>query len=160
MRSLLSWLLAFFMVMFWIFRIIVTISAQYGNTFGGFIVFNNTVEIIMLFVTLLAFVLYIRRNVLGGLIYLFGYGYYFGSYIIANAVPALIEGEALEMEVMQNTIIAMLGIILGVILVLDILVEKARRKHYSDQKTDWFFDNKDYDRKLDDRADKNQYRTL
>jgi len=29
-----------------------------------------------------------------------------------------------------------------------------------DKQTDWFYKNKEYDRKLDERADKNQYRTL
>ena len=53
MKSLASWLLVFFMAMFWVFRIIVTLSAQFGSDFGGFIVFNNTLEIAMLFISLL-----------------------------------------------------------------------------------------------------------
>ena len=29
-----------------------------------------------------------------------------------------------------------------------------------DKKTDWFYDNEQFDRKLDERADKNNYRTM
>ena len=59
MKSLFSWLLTFFMVMFWVFRIIATLSAQFGSDFGGFIVFNNTIEIALLFISILAFILII-----------------------------------------------------------------------------------------------------
>ena len=63
MKSLTSWLLTFFLAIFWAFRVIVTISIQNGaaNDFGGFIVFNETFEIAMLFVSLLCFILIIRR---------------------------------------------------------------------------------------------------
>lgn len=160
MKSLFSWLLTFFMAIFWVFRIIVTLSAQYGGDFGGFIVFNNTIEIALLFISLLAFILIVKRNIWGGIIYLASYGYYFGSYIFSSAIVPLMDGETLEFAVLQNTIIAVFGLILALFTVLDLVLEKARRKNYSDNKTDWFFDNENYDRKLDDRADKNQYRTL
>ena len=38
------------------------------------------------------------------------------------------------------------------------MVNKIRKRDPKDKKTDWFFQNEQYDRKLDDRADKNQYR--
>ena len=160
MKSLASWLLVFFLVIFWVFRIIVTLSAQYGGDFGGFIVFDTTIEIVLLFVSLLCFILILRRMLLGGIIYLLGYGFYFGRYIFTSVVPALMEGETLDFVVLQNTVVAVIGIVLGVCVVLDILVERSKRKNYSDNKTDWFFKNKNYDRELDERADKNQYRTL
>ena len=159
MKSLSSWLLAMFMFMFWAFRIMITIATQYGSDgFGGFIVFNMTFEIVMLFVSLLCFVLFIRRMLLGGIIYLVGYGVYFGNYIITNAIPTLISSEEMDMIVLENVILAVLGIILGLCLTLDIVFERARAKHFSDNKTDWFFDNKNYDRQFDERADRNQYK--
>ena len=42
----------------------------------------------------------------------------------------------------------------------EMLIEKNRMAHPVDKKTDWFYKNEEYDRKLDDRADKNNYRTL
>lgn len=160
MKSLASWLLVFFMAMFWVFRIIVTLSAQFGSDFGGFIVFNNTLEIAMLFISLLCLILIVKRNVWGGIIYLGGYGYYFGTYIYSSALTPMMNGETLDFIVLQNVVVAAIGLILGLCIVLDIAIERTKRKHFSDNKTDWYFNNEAYDRKMDERADKNQYRTL
>ena len=58
----------------------------------------------------------------------------------------------------QNAMVAALGIIIAFCVMFDLLVARARRRTPSDRKTDWFFQNKEFDRKLDERADKNQYR--
>lgn len=154
MKSLSSWLLVMFMGMFWIFRIIVAFQAQYGETFGGFIVFNSTVEIALLFVAILCMILVLRRNWIGGIIYLASYGYYFGGYIFSNITS---EGE-MSAAVMQNIFVSAIGVIIAFCVFFDLMVNKLRKRDPKDKKTDWFFQNKEYDRKLDDRADKNQYR--
>ena len=60
-----------------------------------------------------------------------------------------------------DTIIAStIGIAVALFAFLNILVDKNRKAHPTDKKTDWFYKNEQYDRKLDDRADKNNYRTL
>ena len=69
MKNVASWLLVFFMGMFWMFRIAVTLSAQFGGDFGGFIVINNTFEIALLFLTLLCFILIMKRNISTDYIY-------------------------------------------------------------------------------------------
>ena len=61
MKNVASWLLVFIMGIFWVFRVAVTLSAQFGGDFGGFIVFNNTIEIALLFITLVCFIFIIRR---------------------------------------------------------------------------------------------------
>ena len=43
---------------------------------------------------------------------------------------------------------------------LDKNPDKNRKAHPKDKKTDWFYKNEQYDRKLDERADKNNYRTM
>ena len=154
MKSLSSWLLVMFMGMFWIFRIIVAFQAQYGETFGGFIVFNSTVEIELLFVAILCMILVLRRNWIGGIIYLASYGYYFGGYIFSNITS---EGE-MSAAVMQNVFVSAIGVIIAFCVFFDLMVNKLRKRDPKDKKTDWFFQNKEYDRKLDGRADKNQYR--
>ena len=40
------------------------------------------------------------------------------------------------------------------------LFDKNRKANPKDKKTDWFYNNKDFDREKDDRADTNNYRTL
>lgn len=91
-----------FMGMFWIFRIIVAFQAQYGETFGGFIVFNSTVEIALLFIAILCMILVLRRNWIGGIIYLASYGYYFGGYIFSN----ITSEEEMSVAVMQNVFVS------------------------------------------------------
>ena len=158
MKSLSSWLLVMFMAMFWLFRVVVAFQAQYANDFGGFIAFNMTIEVILLFVVILSMALVLRRNIIGGIIYLLSYGYYFGGYILTNGIPAIASGETLGMSVMQNIMVAAIGVILALFVFLDLMIARVRRKDPKDKKTDWYFQNDKYDRKYDERADKNQYR--
>ena len=62
------------------------------------------------------------------------------------------------MSVMQNTMVAAVGVILALFVFLDLMIARVRRKDPKDKKTDWYFQNDKYDRKYDERADKNQYR--
>ena len=59
-----------------------------------------------------------------------------------------------------NLFVSFIGVILPIAVLLDMLVDKGRKNHPKDKKTDWFYTNEQFDRKLDDRADKNNYRTL
>ena len=160
MKNVASWLLLFFMGMFWMFRIAVTLSSQFGGDFGGFIVFNNTLEISLLFFTLVCFILIIKRVIWGAILYLAANCLYFGGYIVQNLLPALGREGGIDMIVLQNSVVGALGILLALCIVIDIAVQKINTKHFSDNKTDWYFNNDKYDRKMDERADKNQYRTL
>ena len=158
MKSLTSWLLVFFMFIFWVFRIIVALQSQYGDSFGGFIAFNFNVEVILLFLTVLSFILIVRRYLIGGILYLVSYGYYFGSYLLSNILVLLDEGGSLSMTSAQNVMVATIGVFLAICVFADLLIEKARRRDPKDKKTDWFFKGTQYDRKYDERADRNQYR--
>lgn len=93
----------------------------------------------------------VKRSMLGGLIYLAGNGLYFGTSIFNSIV-----GDSGINYV--NIFFDMLGIILPILIVFDLLLDHNRKEHPVDKKTDWFFKNKDFDRKLDERADKNQYK--
>ena len=159
MKNFSTWLLACFMVMFWVFRIIVALMAQLNQEF--FVTpFDETMEIILLFIVLLCLVLVVKRKMAGALIYLFAYGMYFGS-DVATKLSALFE-DASQLGLNDYTalIISLIGIILPIAVLLDLLADKNRKAHPKDKKTDWFYKNEAYDRKLDDRADKNNYRTL
>ena len=158
MKSLSSWLLVMFMGMFWMFRVAVAFQAQYEKDFGGFIAFNLTVEVVLLFLVIVCMALVLRRNILGGIIYLGGYGFYFGGYIITNVLPSLISGETLSTSTLQNTLVAAIGLVLAIFVFFDLLIARIRKRDPKDKKTDWFFHNDKYDRKFDERADKNEYR--
>lgn len=158
MKNFSSWLLVMFMGMFWAFRIIVAFKAQYQEDFGGFIAFNLTIEIILLFVAILCMILVLRRNIFGGILYLASYGFYFGGYIITNMLPSIMSGEAMNVSIMQNAFVSAVGLIIAFCVFFDLLVNSIRKRDPKDKKTDWFFNNEQYDRKYDDRADKNEYR--
>ena len=159
MKNFSTWLLACFVVMFWVFRIIVALMAQMGQ---DFVVqpFNETMEIILLFVVLVCVVLIVKRKMIGALIYLLAYGMYFGTDVVSKVGLLIEDSSQLSASGYLGLIISFIGIILPIAVLLDLLADKGRKAHPTDKKTDWFYKNEQYDRKLDDRADKNNYRTM
>ena len=161
MRNLSTYLLVIFMVMFWVFRIMVTFTYELGSDFAGIIPLNKQVEILLLFVVLLCLILVIKRKMIGALIYLLSYGLYFGADLTTKLTSIF---EDMTQEITMGTSLSMLVSLIGVALplavLIDLLLDKQRKANPKDKKTDWFYKNKDFDRKLDDRADKNNYRTM
>lgn len=163
MKNFSTWMLVMFMGMFWIFRIIVALAGELNWDLGGIAPLNSAVEIILLFVALVSIALVIKRKMVGGLLYLLGYGLYFGVDVINNiqAILSAVEGSIdITSSSYINLFISLIGIILAVAVMLDLLMDKSRTNNPKDKKTGWFYENEQYDRKLDDRADKNNYRTL
>ena len=64
------------------------------------------------------------------------------------------------MEAYTDIFFSLIAVILPIVAVFDILFDKSRKANPKDKKTDWFYKNEQYDRKLDERSDKNNYRTL
>ena len=159
MKNFSTWLLVCFMVMYWVFRIMVALMTQMHQ---NFIVqpFNITIEIILLFVVLVCLVLIVKRKMVGALIYLVSYVMYFGSDVITKITTLIEDSSQLGLNDYTALIISLIGIVLPLTVILDLLADKNRKAHPTDKKTDWFYKNEQYDRKLDDRADKNNYRTL
>ena len=159
MQKLSSYLLVIFMIMYWGLRIIITLSAQLGGNFVGVVPINMTFEIILLFAFLLCVILVIKRKVIGVALYLALYGIYFGG-DLTEKLRIITSGETLTMDQMACGFFSLIGIILALAVLIDLLFDKGRKVHPVDKKTDWFYKNEQFDRELDDRADKNNYRTL
>ena len=160
MKNFSTWILVMFMVMFWILRIIVAISAQFNWDIAGMVPLNQQMEIILLFVVLICLILVVKRKLVGGLIYLLAYGIYFGV-DVANNIQTIVEAiEGADVGIYINLFMSIVGIILPIAVLLDLIADKNRKNHPKDKKTDWFYTNEQFDRKLDERADKNNYRTL
>lgn len=157
MKNFSTWMLVMFMVMFWVFRVIVAVMPEFGTTLGGIAPLNQNLEIILSFVVLVCIVLIIRRKLIGALIYLLAYGMYFGVDVINN-IQTVLNGAS--METALNVFISIIGIILPIAVLADLLLDKGRKANPKDKKTDWFYNNEQFDRKLDERSDKNNYRTL
>ena len=157
MKNFSTWMLVMFMVMFWVFRVIVAVMPEFGTTLGGIAPLNQNLEIILSFVVLVCIVLIVRRKLIGALIYLLAYGMYFGVDVINN-IQTVLNGAS--METALNVFISIIGIILPIAVLADLLLDKGRKANPKDKKTDWFYNNEQFDRKLDERSDKNIYRTL
>ena len=158
MKNFSTWMLVMFMGMFWVFRVLVAVMPEFGTTLGSFVPLNGQLEIILSFVVLVCMLLVIKRKLLGGILYLAAYGMYFGVDLFNN-MSSIINGT-LGAENALNTFVSFLGIVLPIAVLLDLLVDKGRKINPTDKKTDWFYKNEQYDRKYDERADKNNYRTL
>lgn len=159
MKKLSTYLLVMFMIIFWIVRIIITISSELGKDFMGMKPMNEIFEIIILFATLLCVVLVVKRKLVGSLLYLTLHAIYFGGDITAK-LGLITRNETLTLADSTNMIFSMLGIIIALAVLIDLLLDKNRKANPKDKKTDWFYKNEQFDRELDDRADKNNYRTM
>ncbi len=158
MKNLSSWLITFFIIMFWAFRVIVAVTGQMGTDFMVKPI-DNSIEIILLFVVLILIPFIFKRKILAAIIYLLAYGWYFGRGLLTN-ILAMVNRETLVMESYMEMFIALIAIALPIFAIFDILFDKSRMKNPVNKETDWFYKNEQYDRKLDERADKNNYRTL
>lgn len=162
MKNFSTWMLVMFMIMFWAFRVMVAFTYQLHWEFGGFEPLNEQMEIILAFVVLACMVLIIKRKVIGALAYLLAYGMYFGVDLYNNIQVMLMPQEGImpDLSIYTNTMVSLIGVIIPIAILIDLLADKNRKNNPKDSKTDWFYKNEQYDRKLDERADKNNYRTL
>lgn len=159
MKKFSTYLLVMFMIVFWVVRIIVTLSFEFGKDFLGMVPMNEPLEIFILFATLLCLVLIVRRKIIGSLLYLTLHAIYFGG-DITNKFAILGRGDTLSFNDDVQLIFSMLGIVLPLAVLIDLLFDENRKNNPKDKKTDWFYQNEEFDRKLDERADKNNYRTM
>lgn len=160
MKNFSTWILVMFMIMFWVSRIFVALASQLHWDFGGIVPLNENMEVILLFVVLVCIILVIKRKMIGGLLYLLAYGMYFGMDIVNNVQNIINAMENIDINLYINLFMSIIGTVLPIAVMLDLVFDKGRKNHPKDKKTDWFYANEKFDRQLDERADKNNYRTL
>ena len=146
MKKFSTYLLVVFMMLFWVLRIVITLASQLGKSFMGIVPMNETFVIV-------------KRKMIGSLLYLTIHAIYFGG-DVTNKLNILARNETLTLAQSTEFMFSMIGIILPLAVLLDLLLDKNRKMNPKDEKTDWFYKNEQFDRKLDDRADKNNYRTM
>ena len=157
MKNLSSWLIAIFAFMFWGFRVVATVMYSIGTEFVA-PPMDMTMEIALLFITFICICFIAKRKLIPTIIYLVAHALYYGIYLYQN-IMAMLEGTSTINDYM-TLLVALVGIAIPLAAFFDVLLDKNRKAHPTDKKTDWFYKNKQYDRKMDDRADRNQYRTL
>lgn len=149
MVGMLSYLISFLGILFWGFRLVVVFCATMDIDFG-FEPLNLNLEIGLLFLSIPCFALVLKRHLGGAFAYFILFTAYFG-----NDLYNKLTGNGGVGDILIDAI----GVILPLITLIDIAVNKNRMGSGEDKKTVWFYGNKDYDRVLDERADKNNYRT-
>lgn len=159
MKNLSSWLICIFVIMFWLFRVIVAITGSMGLDFVVKPIDNN-IEIALLFIVLICVPFIFKRKLIGAIVYLICYGWYFGRGLVENVMQMINSEVTLSMQTYTEMFFSLIAVALPLLVLFDILFDKNRTKNPVDKKTDWFYKNEQYDRELDERADKNNYRTL
>lgn len=154
--SFASILLLLFMIMFWGFRLIVAFTTSIGMDIG-FAPINMTMEIIMLFAVFVCILFIAKKKIIGAIAYLGLHGYYFGLNLY-NSIMPMLNGQAMVLEDYTNVLVSFIAIVIPIIILFNMLFEKNKMAHPVDKKTDWFYKNEEFDRKIDERADQNEYR--
>ena len=155
MTSVFSFLIVMLAVIFWGIRVAVAICYTVGTNIGIEPI-NLNIEIVLLFITLICFIFIFKRNIFGALVYFLCNGMYFGTDLY-NRIVFILSGQALNIQLLP-IILSFFGILIPFLIVMDIFLNREGVGKDHDERTDWFFDNQDFDRKHDERADENQYR--
>lgn len=153
--SIYSYMLTIWAIIFWIFRAVVTALYTAGVSFP-IEPLNAGWEIALIFATIPCIIIVLKRNIIGAALYVAVYVSYFGTalYNSLNHVK-----DTLNVSGTIDMFMSILGIAIPVLTFIDILFNKHRKAIIGRNKsTDWYYNNKDYDRQFDERADRNQYK--
>lgn len=158
MKKFSTYLIVMFIIVFWILRIIITLAAQFGGSFLGVVPTNETMEILVLFATLISILLICKRKIIGSIFYLIIQTAYFGMDLVLGI--NVITNQSLSATQSVEIIFGLVGMILPILALIDTLLDKNRKINPKNSKTDWFYKNEQYDRDTDGREDKNNYRIM
>lgn len=123
MKSLFSYLVTIFTVMFWFFRLVIALTTTLKIDIG-IEVTNITYEIVLLFISLFAIILIIKRNIIGALIYFSTYLLYFGTEAVGLTYN-LLEGTLMTTQYL-NLFFSIIAVLLAIVTLIDILFNKER----------------------------------
>ena len=157
MTSAFSYMLTFMGIIFWLVRTVIAVMEYLGKAFIC-TTLNLNIEIIVIFATLICFLFVIKRNLIGAAFYLGINGAYFGTALF-NSLMKITDAEyGLATNTTIDLLLAVMGILIPLFTFLDILINKNRKNTTLNSKVGWFYDNEQFDRKFDERADRNEYK--
>ena len=156
MRTMSNYLMVMFSIMLFIFRFVVVFAATMEMEFMVQPI-NVDYEIGLLFIMVISIILMSKNKLTGPIILTIASIAYYGPTLLEQ-VNGLSAGASVEfaMQVIMNTICL-------VIPIFDFFViafAKEQEKRPVDKKTDFYYKTDKYDRKYDERADKNNYRIM
>lgn len=156
-RTMSHYLIIMFMVMLLIFRFVVLFTTVIGIDFP-ITVANENFEIVMLLISLVCIILFTKTKLSGAIIYLVASFAYYGPEFI-KLLPVAMDG-AITMEMATQIIVLLVELVIPIFALFILIYDKKQEINPVDKKTDFFYKGDQYDRKYDDRADKNNYRTM
>ena len=157
MRTMSHYLIIMLSVMVFIFRLIVTFTTALEIEFMVQSI-NLNYEIALLFVMIISIILISKNKLLGPVILVIASLAYYGPSLFSQIT--YMSSNTISMEIAINVIISVICVIIPIFAFFIIAFAKEQEKRPVDKKTDFFYKNEAYDRKYDDRADKNNYRTM
>lgn len=157
MKTMANYLIIMLSVMLFIFRLIVVFTTIMGIEFVVTSL-NVNLEIGLLFVMLICIILISRNKLSGAVILTVASIAYYGADILQKFT--YISQNSVSIDMAMELIISVICVIIPIFAFFIIAFAKEQEKRPVDKKTDFFYKTDRYDRKYDERADKNNYRTL
>ena len=156
-KTMAHYLIIMFMVILLIFRFVVLFTTVLAIDFP-IVSSNEKTEIGMLFITLLSIILFTKTKLTGAIIYLASSFLYYGPEFM-QILPIALNGTV-SMDSAIQVLVLMVELVVPIFAFFILLYDKKQEIKPVDKKTDFFYQNEAYDRKYDERADKNNYRTM
>ena len=157
MRTMANYLIIMFSVMLFIFRLIVVFTATMGIEFMVQPI-NVNYEIALLFVMIISIILMSKNKLSGAVILVIASLAYYAPSLISQIT--YMSSNVINMELAMQTIISIICVVIPIFAFFIIAFAKEQEKRPVDKKTDFFYKTDRYDRQYDERADKNNYRTM
>ena len=157
MRTMANYLIIMLTIILFVFRLVVVFTTSMEMDFMVKSI-NVDYEIALLFVMLLSIILMTKNKLLGPTILVIASLLYYGPSLLSQI--SLISTTAISVETATQLIISLICVIIPIFAFFIIAFAKEQEKRPVDKKTDFFYKNEAYDRKYDDRADRNNYRTM
>lgn len=155
MKTMSNYLIIMLSILLFIFRLIVVFTGSLDIEFAVKPI-NISLEIPFLFIMLISIIL-MSKNKLSGVIILLVSSI---LYYCPSLINLFRNFQIVNLNYGIQMIVSIIGIIIPIFAFFIIAFAKEQEKRPVDKKTDFFYKNEAYDRKYDERADKNNYRTM
>lgn len=156
MRTMANYLIIMLTVVLFIFRLIVVITATMGIEFMIQPI-NVNYELALLFIMIICIILMSKNKLSGAVILSIASIAYYGPTLLGQ-ITGLSTGVNINSAL--EAVVSLACVIIPIFAFFIIAFAKEQEKRPVDKKTDFFYKGDTYDRKYDDRADKNNYRIM
>ena len=157
-RTMSHYLILMFMVMLLLFRFVVLFTTVLAIEDFPIKCANPSMEMVMIVVTLVCIILFSKTKLTGGVLYLVASWVYYGAELL-NMLPALNAGT-ISVDMGLQIMVLLVEVVVPIFALFILLYDKKQEINPTDKKTDFFYKTDTYDRKYDERADRNNYRTM